>query len=211
MVATSFFDDDDHQYQYMNMNRPSDYQQAKAIDALLQHQKPIISVVASRSKTGKTLVVEGLIKALKDYGLSVGLVKSDGHGFSMDTPGTDTARATEAGATAVAIAGPNGYAIIDQGVRIDDLTELANRLTSEVVLIESRSRGVVPIIEVVRDNHTEELITSAGDLWAVIGDKASWPNDTAALTFTFDETAELAKHIYEDLIVPVKALRQAEA
>lgn len=211
LVATSFFDDDDHQYQYMNMNRPSDYQQAKAIDALLQHQKPIISVVASRSKTGKTLVVEGLIKALKDYGLSVGLVKSDGHGFSMDTPGTDTARATEAGATAVAIAGPNGYAIIDQGVRIDDLTELANRLTSEVVIIESRSRGVVPIIEVVRDNHTEELITSAGDLWAVIGDKASWPNDTAALTFSFDETAELAKHIYEDLLVPVKALRQAEA
>lgn len=208
LVATQFWDDDDRQYLYMNMNTPAHYQQVKAIDALRQREKPIISVVASRSKTGKTVVVEGLIKALKEYGVTVGLVKSDGHGFTMDTAGTDTARATAAGASAVAIAGPNGYAIIDQGGRIDDLTELANRLSSDVILIETRSRGVVPIIEVVRDQHTKECITPSGDLWAVVGDKSSWPDNPAVLTFTFDEIMKLARHVYEELLVPAAALRR---
>lgn len=207
LVATCFFDDD-YPYRYMNMNTPAHYLQIRAIDRLLQREKPIISVVASRSKTGKTLVVEGLIKALKAYGLTVGLVKSDGHGFSMDRDGTDTARATAAGASAVAIAGPHGYAIIDQGIYIDDLTELANRLSSDVVIIESRSRGVAPIIEVVRNNHTKEFITPSDDLWAVVGDEALWPSHTAALTFTFDNITELATHVYEDLLRPAAALRQ---
>ena len=51
-------------------------------------------------------MVTRLIKELEQIGFSVGVVKSDKHGFHMDYEGTDTDLAMKAGATAVAIAGP---------------------------------------------------------------------------------------------------------
>ncbi len=127
-------------------------------------------MVASQSKTGKTEVATRLIKALDALGYEVGFVKSDGHGFTMDSEGTDTWKADNAGAKAVAIAGPTGYAILNKTEGPTDLMTLAEQLPVDIVVMETRSRGVEPIIEVVTEAPTnfENCITPVDKLLAVV-------------------------------------------
>ncbi len=56
------------------------------------------------SGSGKTTLVEGVVRELKAQGLRVSAVKHAKHGFSMDTPGKDSARYTAAGAFEVVVA-----------------------------------------------------------------------------------------------------------
>ncbi|HJF35524.1 MAG TPA: molybdopterin-guanine dinucleotide biosynthesis protein B, partial [Clostridium perfringens] len=47
----------------------------------------IVNVVASCSNTGKTVLIEGLIKELKNRGYTVATIKHDVHGFDIDKEG----------------------------------------------------------------------------------------------------------------------------
>ena len=101
----------DYGHHLRNVNHIEDYKWARAEAVNANRHVPLISVVAEKRKTGKTTVVTRLIKELEQIGFSVGVVKSDKHGFHMDYEGTDTDLAMKAGATAVAIAGPTETAI----------------------------------------------------------------------------------------------------
>lgn len=129
---------------------------------------PLISVVASKRKTGKTTVVTRLVSELQKIGLSVGVVKSDKHGFQMDHEGTDTDLAYKAGADAVAIAGPTETAIRIRTKEQSNLYEISQFMPVDIVILESRSQGIAPIIEVTQEGHTEELISDNMDRVATI-------------------------------------------
>ena len=114
---------------YQNVNTRLSYKLAKAKAINRDRSVPIVTVSACQPKPVNTTVVAGLIQALSQKGVVVGMVKSDGHGFSMDKEGTDTWKASQAGAKAVAIAGPNGYAMVVQPARRErqqQLIRLAN-------------------------------------------------------------------------------------
>lgn len=149
-----------------NVNYQDEYVWARADYINSQRNVPIFSVVASKSKTGKTTVVAALVSALEARGIRVGLVKSDRHGFVMDHPNTDTDTVMQAGATAVAIAGPQETAVRLRTTEQTNLMELAQSLPVDLVFIETRSQGVFPIIEVVRED--QELISDSLDRVATI-------------------------------------------
>ena len=158
---------------YSNVNTRLSYKLAKAKSANRERSVPIVTISASQSKSGKTAVATSLINRLSQRGIVVGMVKSDGHGFSMDQEGTDTWKASQAGAKAVAIAGPNGYAMVVHGEsmqRQQQLIRLANEMPVDLVLLESRSHGVAPIIEVVRANHNDIRLQQLEDIVAVVTD-----------------------------------------
>lgn len=158
---------------YSNVNTRLSYKLAKAKSANRERSVPIVTISASQSKSGKTAVATSLINRLSQRGIVVGMVKSDGHGFSMDQEGTDTWKASQAGAKAVAIAGPNGYAMVVHGEsmqRQQQLIRLANEMPVDLVLLESRSHGVAPIIEVVRANHNDTRLQQLEDIVAVVTD-----------------------------------------
>ena len=158
---------------YSNVNTRLSYKLAKAKSANRERSVPIVTISASQSKSGKTAVATSLINRLSQRGIVVGMVKSDGHGFSMDQEGTDTWKASQAGAKAVAIAGPNGYAMVVHGEsmqRQQQLIRLANEMPVNLVLLESRSHGVAPIIEVVRANHNETRLPQLEEIVAVVTD-----------------------------------------
>lgn len=142
-----------------NVNRKEDYQWALAEAENATRLVPLISVVSSKSKTGKTTVVTRLVEELSQRGLEIGVVKSDGHGFTMDHDGTDTAKSFDAGATAVAIAGPTETAIRIRTKEQSNLYQLTQQMLVDLVILETRSQGVFPIIEVVNDS-TEALIST---------------------------------------------------
>ena len=191
---------------YQNVNTKLSYKLAKAKALNRERSVPIVSISAGQSKSGKTTVATALIKVLSERGIIVGMVKSDGHGFTMDTEGTDTWKATQAGAKAVAIAGPNGYAMIVNDERMQrqqQLIRLANEMPVDLVFLESRTHGVAPIIEVVRTDHDEARLHQVDDIVAVVTDADDrLEGSTLCEQFSFsDEDMErLADWITKELL-----------
>ena len=191
---------------YSNVNTRLSYKLAKAKAVNRERSVPIVTISASQSKSGKTTVATALINLLSQRGIVVGMVKSDGHGFSMDQEGTDTWKASQAGAKAVAIAGPNGYAMVVHGEgmqRQQQLIRLANEMPVDLVLLESRSHGVAPIIEVFRDNHNETRLPQLEDIVAVVTDiQETLDGNTICEQFSFSEEdmERLADWIVKELL-----------
>lgn len=150
----------DYSHNLRNVNHIEDYLWARAEAVNANRHVPLISVVAEKRKTGKTTVVTRLIKELEQIGFSVGVVKSDKHGFHMDYEGTDTDLAMKAGATAVAIAGPTETAIRIRTDKQSNLYDLVQQLPVDIAILETRSQGIFPIVEVTREGYTESLISS---------------------------------------------------
>lgn len=143
-----------------NVNHIEDYKWSRAEAVNASRHVPLISVVAEKRKTGKTTVVTRLVRGLERVGFSVGVVKSDKHGFHMDYEGTDTDLAMKAGATAVAIAGPTETAIRIRTEKQSNLYDLVQQLPVDIAILETRSQGIFPIVEVIREGYTESLISS---------------------------------------------------
>ncbi|MDY3973152.1 MAG: molybdopterin-guanine dinucleotide biosynthesis protein MobB [Veillonella caviae] len=174
-VKTEYIAVDDLALDYKNINTPLDYKVAQAKELNRGRKVPLISVCAKESKIGKTTISAALIKALTDKGFEMGYVKSDGHGFTMDREGSDTFQASQAGAKAVAISGPHSYAMLVKHNKKKDIASLAENLSVDLVVLETRSRGVLPIIEVVpnfksitssTDDKGENPITSVSPIAA---------------------------------------------
>ena len=176
----------DYGWELSNVNHFDDYQWARALAENEFRRVPLISVVASKRKTGKTTVVTRLVSELQQAGLSVGVVKSDKHGFQMDHEGTDTDLSYKAGADAVAIAGPNETAIRIRTKEQSNLYEISQFMPVDIVILETRSQGIAPIIEVIQEGHTEELISDATDRVATI-----------EISKLDQDVPELVRHIQE--------------
>jgi len=133
----------------LNVNRPDDLVMA---DRLPAPAPPLVSVVGWKD-AGKTSVAVGLVKALGRRGWRVMALKH-GHGFVLDTPGTDSHRLRcEAGAERVLMAGPEQVALLGEwsDAGEPDAPTLAARYLTEadVVVAEGWKSGSLPAIEVV--------------------------------------------------------------
>lgn len=182
---------------YRNVNTPLAYKEALAYAINRTRTVPIVTVTANRSKTGKTRVATELIRRLTNRGMAVGLVKSDGHGFTMDYADTDTGKATAAGAAAVAISGPNGYALLHHTPSEDSLLTLAQSMKVDVALLESRRHGSFPKIVVLRQHHMEELPCEPQEVLAIVSDGPRPLPETECRYFSFDEGDALATWLLE--------------
>ncbi len=101
---------------------------------------PVVVGVVGASGAGKTSVVEGLVRRLKEQGLVVAVVKHAPHGFQLDREGSDSDRAAKAGASSVVLAGDREVALrsLSRSLSLEGAVELAARGTpgAHVVLVE---------------------------------------------------------------------------
>lgn len=134
-----------------NVNTPAAYRLALGRIANERRAVPILSVAAPASGTGKTTFIERLIPRLAAHDIRIAVIKSDAHGFQLDTKGKDTDRFTAAGAAAVAVSAPRGYFIIENTEERQNLGDIAAKIHSvDLYITESRSRGVLPIVSLYR-------------------------------------------------------------
>ena len=124
---------------------------------------PAVSIVG-RHNSGKTTLVEQLIKELVARGLNVGTIKHHSHcGFDIDVPGKDSYRHRKAGACETVIASPDKIAIIkdvDAEVECSDL--VAQMPGHDLVLIEGYRKSGLASIEVMRaGNDADEAVARA--------------------------------------------------
>ena len=132
---------------------------------------PVVSVVG-RSKSGKTTLVEKLIKELNSRGYKVGAIKHDAHQFDIDVPGKDSWRHTQAGANPVVISSPDKLAMIKRVQQEISLDEIVERYIDgvDIVLTEGYKRQDKLKIEVLTTG--KEMICSPSELIAVAGEDA---------------------------------------
>jgi GTPase SAR1 family protein len=70
----------------------------------------------AKSNTGKTTLLEQVIRDLKERGYRIGAIKHDAHSFDIDHPGKDSYRLAAAGADTTLITSPEKLALIKKHV-----------------------------------------------------------------------------------------------
>lgn len=130
---------------------------------------PIYSFVAF-SGTGKTTMLEQLVRELKRRGLRVAVVKHDAHDFEIDKEGKDSWRMSRAGADTVAIVSSEKAAIMEN--RQIGFEELLDRLENvDIILTEGYKTGKYPKIALCREASGNGFAVPPEECVAVMSDK----------------------------------------
>ena len=154
---------------FFNVNTPAAYRLARGRLANEQRACPILSIAAPASGTGKTTFIERLIPLLRERGVRTAVIKSDSHGFQLDTAGKDTERFSAAGAEAVAVSSPDGYFIQQKTKTRQDFQNLIAKMipnSVDLYITESRSRGVLPTLMLYRGLGEPEIDERVAALFA---------------------------------------------
>ncbi len=106
----------------------------------------------ARSGTGKTTLVESLIREMRARGYRIGALKHDAHRFEIDRPGKDSARFTEAGAEIMVLVSDDTVAMVQKPAHPPKLDKLLQLWFSkmDLVLVEGYKTSDLPKIEVHR-------------------------------------------------------------
>lgn len=130
--------------------------------------------IVGRRNHGKTTLVVDLVKEFSRRGLKVGTIKHSSHEHEWDTPGKDSHRHGEAGATPAAVVGPNSSAVFLRGISTENLEAALNFLyvDCDIVLIEGHIDGTGPKVEVWRKEPGTALIAGSDGvkIQAVVSD-----------------------------------------
>lgn len=104
---------------------------------------------AAWSGTGKTTLIEKIVRELTARGLRVGVIKHDGHDFEIDREGKDSWRFTQAGAKVSVIASAEKTAAIRQeGLGIRELIASVDGV--DILLVEGWKNESLPRIGIAR-------------------------------------------------------------
>lgn len=161
---------------------------------------PVICIVG-KSKSGKTKLMEALIKELKSRGLRVGALKYHKHGdFDIDIEGKDTWKYAKAGADTVAISSPVKCAVIkkvDKEMSIDGICEYFK--DCGVVLADGFTKSNKPRIIVADSKEDAEGFKRGCEVLAVVGaenfDSAAIAENVTEFLSRFKKADELSAFI----------------
>lgn len=172
------------------------------------------AAVCGVKNSGKTTLLEKLIRELTARGLKTAVIKHDGHEFVCDIPGTDSFRYVEAGACGAAVFSrgqvmvrrlgefppPGGGTPTPQekepAIRAF-LEKLARSFPdADVILAEGLKELPVPKIEVVRSRISRSPVSNPRGRFLVVSDL---PEDRIGeKTLPFEDTAGIADRILRD-------------
>jgi molybdopterin-guanine dinucleotide biosynthesis protein B len=155
----------------------------------------VVSFVAASSNSGKTTLIEKVVKVLKSRGLRVAVIKHASQGFDLDRPGKDSWRFQEAGADAVILAGPDRIALmrkIGHALSIEELEHLAGDV--DIIITEGFKQNTKNKVEVFRSVVSGDRPLSLDDrsFLALASDK---PFDVSIPFFDLNDATGVADFI----------------
>ena len=160
---------------------------------------PIVSFVG-KSESGKTTLIEKLIRELKSRGYRVATIKHAPKGASLDEPGKDSWRHIAAGSEATAVSSPDKLVVIKPATPDITLDEIAHFLGEDydIILTDGFKQGSAPKIEV----HRKEVGSPLGDLPKLIAIATDEILETKTRQFSLEDISGLADFLEEGFIRP---------
>lgn len=161
---------------------------------------PVVSIVGSGSNSGKTTLLEKLIRAGKKRNWRIAVVKHDVHGFELDQPGKDSWRHARAGADVVVLSSPHQRAWLERVAEDTPLDDLIGRIQDvDLILTEGFKRGNKPKIEVFRSEVHQKLFCPENELLAIVTDV---PFDNDIPQFDLDDAEGLCNLLAARYVLP---------
>ena len=160
---------------------------------------PIVSIVG-KSKSGKTTLMEELIRDLKSRGYRVGTVKHTPQGMTFDEPDKDSWRHIQAGSEVTAISSPDQVVLIKPitpALTIDEIARLIGE-DCDIILAEGFKQGSAPKIEV----HRREVGPPLSAVKKLIAIATDEPLETKTRQFSLQDIKGLADLLEKGFIKP---------
>ena len=157
----------------------------------------IVSVVGTQN-TGKTTLVEKLVKELTARSRRVATIKHASHGTTFDQPGKDSWRHIQAGSRAAIVSSPQQMVLIRPAESDLSLEELARFHGEEhdIIIAEGFKQADVPKIEV----HRKEIGPPLSGIEGIVAIATDEPLQTDIRQFSLEDTAGMADMIEKEFI-----------
>lgn len=131
--------------------------------------RPVILAVSGVKNSGKTTLIENLLPLLSELLIRTAVIKHDGHGFTPDTPGTDSYRFFAAGACGSAIYDGENFSLSRRAsVSERELAELFPDV--DLILLEGFKDSEYPKLELVRSGVSALPVCNAETCIALVSD-----------------------------------------
>jgi molybdopterin-guanine dinucleotide biosynthesis protein MobB len=160
----------------------------------------VISFVAATSNSGKTTLIEKIVRILKLRGLRVAVIKHASAGFGLDLRGKDSWRFQEAGADAVVLVGPDKIALMRKLEHELSSRELAKLVSdADIVIQEGFKKEAKNKIEVFRHGVSGErpLCMDDASYLALVSDR---PFDVKIPRFDLNDAEGVVEFIVSTVI-----------
>ncbi len=158
---------------------------------------PPLFGIAGYKNSGKTTLVERLVREISARGLKVSTIKHAHHNFDVDQKGRDSHRHRVAGAQEVAVVSANRWALIHElrGAEEPGLEDIAGKLAPcDLVIVEGYRDGPQPKIEIRNVELDHPKIAERDD--KVLAIAANGPvEDTVLPVFDRDDIASIVDFI----------------
>ena len=155
-----------------SMDAPADPSAGRCMDAPADSsvgRRPLVFCVSGVKNSGKTHLVERLIHSFTEKGMSVGVIKHDGHSFECDVPGTDSDRFYRAGAMATAVfSASQSFIRLRREAGVEEL--IRQMEYADVVIIEGLKYSSLPKVEVIRKEVSRRSICDSRTLLCIASD-----------------------------------------
>ncbi len=162
---------------------------------------PQIVLIVGKSNSGKTTLVEKLIRELTARGLSIGSVKHTHDKFDFDKEGKDSWRHKKAGANATLVVTDTRVALVRDDERPYIEKMQAYLKGTDLIIAEGFKTLALPKIEIFRtaSPHKTPLCLDDPNLLAFVTDSDIRPN---APVFGLEDISALADFIESSPLLP---------
>ena len=160
---------------------------------------PIVSIVG-KSKSGKTTLIEGLVRELKSRDYRVTTIKHTPQSMTFDVPDKDSWRHIQAGSEVTVISSLDRVVLIKPVAQTLTLDEIAHLIGEDcdIILAEGFKQDNAPKIEV----HRREVGTPLSAVKKLIAVATDEPLETKTRQFSLQDIKGLADLLEKGFIKP---------
>lgn len=164
-----------------------------------EENTPPVLVICGVKNSGKTTLTEKIVEKLSGKGRNIAVIKHDGHDFTCDVPGTDSARFYQAGAYGTAVFSDYRLFIHKEKKKVREQELLEQFPEAELILIEGLKNSTWPKIEVVRKEISSVPVSNPKGRFLIVSDCPEACFDETVLGF--DEMDAIIETIEKELLL----------